>query len=466
MSLPFHVRHIIPYIEYGNVSNMIPKEKMFTNMSKGGKFPKIVKKMGYSPFGLFVDHTVRIMLCNGTWEEFIKNYYDKFGISYSDDEWYYTKLLAQVDKFFGNSKHISIEPEWIYNYVQGHPDLVIDGVIIDIKTTGNFNAMRTDCIKQILTYYCLAKKLKILVHSVGLFLPAQNLLLTYRIDNWNWKKYWKYLKNTCIRIYESIPTPEQKTYYIEHIQSHVGFHYPKSGTVFRTLEPLRHTTTRAWQIFLAGRTNANFKITDTDIDKTAKLVLENSMHIYVHSAYTINLSRRYEDNWIVTVLIKYLQKCNRMNFRGVVVHCGKVATMKIETAYNNMLANVNDLGKYATRNCPLLIETSAGQKGELLSHPDEMVKFYKSLEFETQQVTQICVDTCHVFSAGHKPMDYINKLVSNDIPIRLIHYNDSQMELGCCKDRHARIGSGCIPLSQLIDVGKFAIRNDIDMVHE
>ena len=137
-----------------------------------------------------------------------------------------------------------------------------------------------------------------------------------------------------------------------------------------------------------------------------------------------------------------------------------------EIAYDNMHLSVIEAAAAASPECPLLIETSAGETGELLGDPEKLRDFYLSLPEETKCNTKICVDTCHVFAAGHIPMDFIKVLDDAKVPIALFHYNDSKGDKGCRVDRHARIGTGYVGLGNLIRVGAYAIERDIDMVYE
>src|SRR5690606_19056907 len=98
--------------------------------------------------------------------------------------------------------------------------------------------------------------------------------------------------------------------------------------------------------------------------------------------------------------------------------------------------------------------------------PEELIEFYNNIPEQYRNKMKICVDTCHVFAAGFQPLDFINVLISNNIPIGLIHFNDSKLDFGCKKDRHEEIGKGYIGLNNLIEVARFALDNNIDLVKE
>ena len=108
-------------------------------------------------------------------------------------------------------------------------------------------------------------------------------------------------------------------------------------------------------------------------------------------------------------------------------------------------------------NTNLLIETPAGQGGEMLFQIEELVHFIQ--KFKNQDFYQnlgLCIDTCHIFQAGYdlnddqviKQVHKILEPVKNKI--HLIHLNDSQHQVGQHLDRHEQIGRGYIEVDQLI----------------
>ena len=64
----------------------------------------------------------------------------------------------------------------------------------------------------------------------------------------------------------------------------------------------------------------------------------------------------------------------------------------------------------------------------------------------------VCLDTCHVWDGGYDIVDHLDEVLEEfDRVIGLkylkaIHSNDSLNPLGAHKDRHARLGEGCIGL--------------------
>lgn len=484
------VRSLIHYLEYRYTelknTEVIPKKAFFTGLKRGGSFPKFAEKMGYMQFGMFMDHYIRAIFVaqfdlpselagKKIYDIYLfccQEYFGNEGIIAKKEFVQSRQYFLTIGEFIASSfpieetKSIEIEPEWSFGPISGHPDLVIDDTIYDIKTSGQFNSMRVSTIFQLLSYYVLAQQLgkKNLTH-IGVILPAQSTTFRVSLAGWKWEPFWNVLTESLKTKLRLQPSMGAMFIFRSTVYPRVGSHTLRKGSVSATLEKLPNNV--PWQVFFAGRAQANFKITDIDVGKTLKLVEEKKYRFYVHAPYTLNLSRKYDDNWVVKCLTKHVDFCASMGGKGVVVHCGvKAKDIRYEDAYQNMLDAVIQVAKNATPESPLLVETSAGETGELVSDPAGLIGFYHSLPEETQKNVKICVDTCHVFSAGYMPLHFIHELTEAKVPIAMIHYNDSLGDKGCCQDRHMAIGRGFIGIDHLVGVASYAIQNNIDLVHE
>jgi endonuclease IV len=203
-----------------------------------------------------------------------------------------------------------------------------------------------------------------------------------------------------------------------------------------------------FQIFLCSPTTTNIKET---------LNVPPDLPVYrcwVHTPYTINLCR--DTNEPVLVLARQMIACAKFGIQGCVVHVGKQLTLSRDTAMETMkkqiihcLTEVNKRVKPENRPW-LLIETGAGQGTEICCNPTILKKMIEEIQDEMESSTDeknkatkigICLDSCHVFAAGFCPLWCLGELGHH---VKLIHFNDSEQELGCCVDRHAMAGTGCI----------------------
>ena len=107
----------------------------------------------------------------------------------------------------------------------------------------------------------------------------------------------------------------------------------------------------------------------------------------------------------------------------------------------------------------LLLEPTAGQGQSLVKKLDDLTNYFEALDWHPK--VGVCLDTCHVFAAGHdiskkggmtETLDLLVKLVGIE-RIQLIHANDSMDICGALKDRHENLGKGKIgvdPFKELI----------------
>ena len=168
------------------------------------------------------------------------------------------------------------------------------------------------------------------------------------------------------------------------------------------------------------------------------------------------------------------QRRRAVAISSLISACGLVCVLLLaglvadqENCIDQMYANVKRCLQFATEECPLLIETPAAENGELCANISSMICFFDRFDSKERKVLGICIDTCHVYQAGYMPLNYIKKwLKRSSIPIRLIHFNDSQRSRGCCVDSHKFPGQGEIGVCHMLEVAKFACRKNIPCVLE
>lgn len=482
------VRTLIPFLNYTDLvkRNIIPKEKMFTNktvISLGGKTicPKLAKKLGPSQYGLLMEEIIESLLENNCNVSCL-NFLDKYKNLNNNSEWI---PLAELLKNEFIDKKIVLQPQAEINddinLITGHPDLISNTTVYDIKTTGQFGKMRTDTILQLLSYYCLCK-INLSIDYIGLILPLQLKVIIYNLKDWKWEPFYDELKLCISKKYTKLDNK------VLHIKDYVHFNLMLNiyvGSTVKKDQLFDYHYGKPIQFFINGNQTSRVSYT-TKYENDMKKFINNTVSpVFIHAPYILNFSfpgqgkKREEDQeiekilgkdawggWTFYCLYKLLIFGKKTGINGIVIHCGKTCGGNYKEAVKNMKKSIIICSKWATKNCKILIETSAGQNGEILSDPNEFIQFYQNLPNHVKEVVGICVDTCHVFSAGYEPMVFIDLINKSNILISLIHYNDSKGELGCKKDRHAIIGHGYIPIKQSYNVLLFAMNNAIPMVTE
>ena len=237
----------------------------------------------------------------------------------------------------------------------------------------------------------------------------------------------------------------------------IGCHMKKLPTLLATIKQLKDSKgskgSKPYQIFLGGPQISKVAMNMGDI-VAAKVEIESKNHkIFVHTPYILNLATVFEkESWQYELFKKNIQISVAMGCRGVVIHVGKHTKQPYKVAVETMRTNLAEFLQYATTECPILLETPAGQGTETLKPMDEFCEFVAS--FSDPRI-RVCVDTCHVFACGHDPITYLKKLENEyDGLLKLIHFNDSQAICGSCVDRHAPVGEGHIGLSKMTEIAE------------
>lgn len=238
----------------------------------------------------------------------------------------------------------------------------------------------------------------------------------------------------------------------------IGAHVSKKKSITETLTALS-TPSCPYQIFLGGPTNTKVVVNEKDMLSAKEVVMKKDLKIFVHSPYIINLCNP-DASWSQTLLKTNLKIANACGFKGVVVHVGKSTDQNLAIALETMRKNITEVLCEASVECPLLLETPAGQGTETLTKKEDFYKYVASFK-DTR--LRACVDTCHVFASGYCPLDYISQ--GSDF-IRLVHFNDSQDVCGSCKDRHAFVGSGKIGMEKMRQTAELCKEKGYPMVIE
>jgi len=194
---------------------------------------------------------------------------------------------------------------------------------------------------------------------------------------------------------------------------------------------------------------------------------EYQTKLFIHSPYAFNFAKnQIEDDWSscywVVSYIKELEIAHRIGAVGCVIHVGKSLNLDIKDATNNMFNSLSYVIKQIKKhkyNSVIILETAAGQGSEMFitsdNSLDNFANFYNLFSKEQKKYIKLCVDTCHIFSAGYdisKPKLCVNFFKEFDKKIGLqhlvlIHLNDSVKEYNSNVDRHANLGDGKIGLA-------------------
>jgi deoxyribonuclease-4 len=247
--------------------------------------------------------------------------------------------------------------------------------------------------------------------------------------------------------------------------SFIGAHIAKQKTLLDTIKIIKDNGGNALQLFASNPRSValpNIEKYTKEVPSVLKYCEENAMKLIIHSPYTINLAKDMKngdrtldikDCYWINLLIEELKISDLINSSGVVVHVGKYTTQTYEDGLQNMKDYIKYIVAYLKKNnikSKFILETPAGQGTELLTDLNEFVKFYNSFSVDEKKHMGICLDTCHVYSAGYELSDAYNIIYAkNAKDVVVIHLNSSMKGLNAKVDKHAPILDGKIPVKDI-----------------
>ena len=238
----------------------------------------------------------------------------------------------------------------------------------------------------------------------------------------------------------------------------LGYHVPNKKSMKKSIqEPHIHSKINAFQLFL--RNPRQLKIVpykEKEAAECKKYVEENGLFVVSHATYLLNSATK-DENWEMKIdsALNDLFYAEKVGAIGSVFHVGKYLKQKPEDAidimYEYISAVIQKLQESNSKSIYIL-ETCASCGTELLSDLKDFGAFYHRFTEEQHKNLKICIDTCHVFSAGYNLKNEVDTYAFIDLVethiqwsnVCVIHFNDSKKDVGCCVDRHENICKGCI----------------------
>ncbi|AMM55955.1 TPA: deoxyribonuclease IV [Clostridioides difficile] len=213
-----------------------------------------------------------------------------------------------------------------------------------------------------------------------------------------------------------------------------------------------------FQFFSRNPRGGNAKEFDEkDIIKFQEIRKENNFApLLAHAPYTMNLGGTKDDvyEFATRVIDEDIRRMDSLGIEYMCFHPGSHVGGGVDFGIDRIVKGLNNAIK-GDENITILLETMSG-KGTEIGFKFEQLKSIID-KIEHKEKIGVCLDTCHIFSAGY---DIVNDLdgvleefdkVIGIERLKTVHLNDSMMPFGDKKDRHAPIGEGKIGLKALID---------------
>jgi len=245
----------------------------------------------------------------------------------------------------------------------------------------------------------------------------------------------------------------------------IGAHVPTTGGMAkRSIAYAQAIGAEAIQVFASNPRGWAMPEPSPDADHAFRIkTAELDIAAYVHAPYLINLGSPTEATYHSSLAsTKYsLQRGAGIGALGVVIHTGSaVDVAHVPQAWKQIHDGMMPILEELSGESPmLLLEPTAGQGQSLVRRLEDLTKYLEALEYHPK--VGICLDTCHVFAAGHdikkkggmtEMLDLLVSIAGIE-RIQLIHANDSMDVCGALKDRHQNLGEGEIgvePFKELL----------------
>ena len=245
----------------------------------------------------------------------------------------------------------------------------------------------------------------------------------------------------------------------------IGAHTPTSGGMAkRSIAYAQEIGAEAIQVFTSNPRGWAMPETNHEADALFReKALALDLEIYVHAPFLINLGSPTEQTYMNSLASTAytLKRAAEIGALGVVVHTGSAVNEDfVGKAWRQINKGMMPILEALGGDAPyLLLEPTAGQGQSLVKRLEDLESYLKALEYHPK--VGVCLDTCHVFAAGHdistksgmkQTLDLLVEVVGVE-RVKLIHANDSMDICGALKDRHQNIGDGFIgvdPFAELL----------------
>ncbi len=212
-----------------------------------------------------------------------------------------------------------------------------------------------------------------------------------------------------------------------------------------------------FQFFSRNPRGGNAKAFDEkDIMKFQEIRKDNNFGpLLAHAPYTMNLAGVKEEVYEFgrKVIKEDIERMDSLGIEFMCFHPGSHVGSGVEVGIDKIASALNEAitGK---ENITILLETMSGKGSEIGFTFEQIREIIDKVEHDEK--IGVCLDTCHIFSAGYdivndldSVIDKFDKIIGLE-RLKAVHLNDSMMPFESKKDRHACIGEGEIGLDAII----------------
>lgn len=239
----------------------------------------------------------------------------------------------------------------------------------------------------------------------------------------------------------------------------IGAHMSVAKGLDKAAQDTANINANTMQFFSRNPRGSSFKTySEKEVAKFQEIRKEYQFGpLLAHAPYTLNLASAQEKvyDFACMVMREDVARMDALGIEYMVFHPGSHTGIGTEAGIQNIIHGLNQ-AITGNENITILLETMSG-KGSEIGVTFEELKAIRDGVTHPERIG-VCLDTCHVFSAGYDIVNDLDGVVGEfdrvlglDL-LKAIHMNDSMMPFGAHKDRHATIGDGEIGLEPLLNV--------------
>ena len=255
--------------------------------------------------------------------------------------------------------------------------------------------------------------------------------------------------------------------------SYLGAHLSSAGGFYKMGQAALSIGADTFQCFLRNPRGARAKTVDpSDVERLRVLLGENRFGPFVaHAPYIMNPCSKGEGirGLAAEMMAGDLAVLEGLPGNYYNFHPGSHVGQGLETGCR-MIADMLNAVLKPEQQTVVLLETMAGKGSEVGGRFKDLAAILAQVELSDKM--GICLDTCHVWDAGYdiacrldEVLGEFDRIIGLD-RLRAVHLNDSLNPLGARKDRHARIGEGCIGAEALVRVVNHPALRELPFVLE
>lgn len=199
-----------------------------------------------------------------------------------------------------------------------------------------------------------------------------------------------------------------------------------------------------------------------------------SQHILPHDSYLINLaqSNPEKSRQSLEAFIDEMRRCEQLGLHLLNFHPGSHLNEVSETEALRLIGAAINRALEATQTCMAIIENTAGQGTNLGYSFEHIAEIISHVKYPKR--VGVCIDTCHLYSAGYDFTNPFNFELTFSEFERLIgfknlcamHLNDDLKPRASRVDRHAPIGDGTLTVEPFKMIMKDSRFNEIPLILE